>query len=50
MNAPFFKFGLFGDEISLVVAFLIGIGFGFSLEKGGFGSAETPAGQFGHLC
>ena len=25
MNAPLFKFGLFGDEVSLVVAFVIGI-------------------------
>lgn len=46
MMAPFFKFGLFGDEISLVVAFLIGIGFGFSLERGGFGSAKILAAQF----
>ena len=29
MMAPFFKFGVFGDETSLVIAFLIGIGFGF---------------------
>ena len=27
MNAPFFKFGLFGDEVSLIVACAIGIGF-----------------------
>jgi len=36
MNAPFFKFGLFGDEVSLIVAFIIGIGFGFFLERAGF--------------
>lgn len=46
MNAPFFKFGLFGDEISLVVAFIIGIGFGFALERGGFGNARILAAQF----
>ena len=26
MNAPLYKFGAFGDETSLVVAFLIGLG------------------------
>ncbi len=46
MNAPFFKFGLFGDEASLVVAFLIGIGFGFFLEQAGFGSARKLTNQF----
>jgi len=46
MNAPFFKFGLFGDEMSLVVAFVIGIGFGFFLEQGGFGSARKLTSQF----
>ncbi|MFH0990015.1 MAG: YeeE/YedE thiosulfate transporter family protein [bacterium] len=46
MNAPFFKYGLFGDDISLVVAFLIGIGFGFFLERAGFNSAKKLAAQF----
>jgi len=46
MNAPFFKFGLFGDNVSLVVAFLIGIGFGFFLERAGFGSAKKLTAQF----
>jgi uncharacterized protein len=46
MNAPFFKFGLFGDNLSLVVAFLIGIGFGFFLERAGFGSAKKLTAQF----
>jgi len=46
MNAPFFKFGLFGDEASLIVAFLIGIGFGFFLERAGFGSAKKLTDQF----
>jgi len=46
MNAPFFKFGAFGDEISLIVAFLIGIGFGFFLERAGFGNARKLAAQF----
>ena len=49
MNAPFYKFGLFGDEASFVIAFLIGIGFGFFLERAGFGSARKLASQF-YLC
>ncbi len=46
MNAPFYKFGLFGDEMSLVVAFILGIGFGFALERAGFGSARKLTAQF----
>jgi uncharacterized membrane protein YedE/YeeE len=46
MTAPFYKYGYFGDEMSLVVAVLIGIGFGFSLERAGFGSARKLAAQF----
>ncbi len=46
MNAPFFKYGLFGDDTSLVVAFAIGIAFGFFLERGGFGSGRKLAAQF----
>ena len=46
MNAPFFKFGAFGDETSLLVAFVIGIGFGFFLERAGFGSAKKLVSQF----
>jgi hypothetical protein len=44
--APFFKYGLFGDEASLIVAFVIGIGFGFFLERAGFGSARKLTAQF----
>jgi hypothetical protein len=46
MNAPFSKFGLFGEEAGLVAAFLIGIGFGFFLERAGFGSARKLVSQF----
>jgi uncharacterized protein len=46
MMAPFFKYGMFGDEVSLIVAFIIGIGFGFFLERAGFGSARKLAAQF----
>jgi hypothetical protein len=46
MNAPFFKYGAFGEETSLIVAFAIGIGFGFFLERAGFGSARKLVAQF----
>lgn len=46
MNMPFFKYGLFGDDVSLVVAFVIGIGFGFFLERAGFGNGRKLAAQF----
>ena len=46
MSAPLYKFGLFGDSFSLVIAFLVGIGFGFFLERAGFGSARKLAAQF----
>jgi hypothetical protein len=46
MSAPFYKYGLFGDEASLVVAFAVGIGFGFFLERAGFGSALKLTAQF----
>jgi hypothetical protein len=46
MSAPFYKLGAFGDETSLIVAFLVGIGFGFALERAGFGSARKLVSQF----
>jgi uncharacterized membrane protein YedE/YeeE len=46
MSAPFYKLGAFGDEVSLIIAFLIGIGFGFALERAGFGSARKLVSQF----
>ncbi len=46
MNMPFFKFGLFGTNFSLLIAIILGVGFGFFLEKGGFGNAKKLAGQF----
>lgn len=46
MMAPLFKYGLFGESLSLVVAFLVGIGFGFFLERAGFGSSRKLAAQF----
>ncbi len=46
MIAPLFKFDVFGAETGLVVAFIIGIGFGFFLERAGFGSARKLVSQF----
>jgi len=46
MTAPFYKFGYFDNEVSLIVAFVIGIFFGFVLERGGFGSGRMLAAQF----
>lgn len=46
MTAPFYKFDMFGLDISLLIAFIIGIGFGFALERGGFGNARILAAQF----
>jgi uncharacterized protein len=46
MMAPLFKYGLFTTEASLIVAFGIGIGFGFALERAGFGSARKLVSQF----
>ena len=46
MNAPFFKFEYFNSDVSLIIAFAIGIAFGIALEKGGFGRASILASQF----
>ncbi|MCM2257038.1 MAG: YeeE/YedE family protein, partial [Vicinamibacteria bacterium] len=46
MSAPFYENGLFGEGASLLVALLIGIGFGFFLERAGFGSAKKLVSQF----
>jgi uncharacterized protein len=46
MSAPLYTNGLFGEGASLVVAFVIGIGFGFFLERAGLGSARKLVSQF----
>lgn len=43
---PYYKFDYFGFDFSLVIAFIIGIAFGFALERGGFGNARILAAQF----
>ncbi len=46
MNAPLFETGAFGEGVSLLLALLLGIGFGFALERAGFGSARKLTSQF----
>ena len=46
MNFPLYKFGFFSFDQSLIVAFIIGIAFGFFLERAGFGSSKKLAAQF----
>lgn len=46
MSAPFYLHGFFGDGISLLLALVIGIFFGFFLERGGLGNATKLVGQF----
>jgi hypothetical protein len=46
MNAPLSEFGYFGAQTGFVLAFVIGIGFGFFLERAGFGSAFKMASIF----
>jgi len=46
MSAPFFEYGLFGAGFSLVVALIVGIAFGWCLERSGMGSARKLMGQF----
>ena len=44
--APFYKFGFFGEQTSFVIALIIGISFGFWLERAGFGNSRKLALQF----
>ncbi len=46
MNAPLSEFGYFGTQTGFVLAFLVGIGFGFFLERAGFGSSRKLASIF----
>jgi len=46
MSAPLFELGAFGDSAALVIAVVIGIAFGWTLERAGLGSARKLAGQF----
>jgi rhodanese-related sulfurtransferase len=44
--APLLNNGVISLDFGLIMAVLIGIGFGFTLERGGFGSARKLAAQF----
>ncbi len=46
MNAPLSEYGYFGIQAGYVLAFFIGIGFGFFLERAGFGSSAKLASIF----
>lgn len=46
MFAPLSQMNFFGEATGFVFAFLIGLGFGFILERAGFGSAKKLAAQF----
>ncbi len=46
MMAPFFEYGAFSDRASLIVAIVIGLAFGFALERAGLGNARKLAAQF----
>jgi hypothetical protein len=46
MSAPLFRYGILGDSTNLFLAVVLGIGFGFFLERGGLGSARKLTAQF----
>lgn len=46
LSAPFYQYGVFGERTSLLIALVIGLGFGFVLERAGFGSGRKLAAQF----
>jgi hypothetical protein len=46
MRAPFFEFGAFGNVGALAAALVIGVAFGWCLERSGMGSARKLSGQF----
>jgi len=43
---PFYKMGFFSEQTGFVIALLIGISFGFWLERAGFGQSRKLAMQF----
>lgn len=46
MNAPLYELGLLGEGGSLVFALVVGLAFGWFLERGGMGNARKLAAQF----
>ena len=46
MSFPIESIGAFSFSTGLLMAFVVGIGFGFFLEKAGFGNARKLSAQF----
>ena len=46
MTFPLFGHDLFGGYTGYLVGTLVGVAFGFTLERGGFGSARILTAQF----
>ncbi len=46
MHAPFYKFDMFTEQFSFILAFVIGIAFGFVLERAGFGNSRKLSAEF----
>lgn len=46
MIAPLYQYGAFSMEIGFILAFIVGLIFGFGLERGGMGSAVKLTKQF----
>ncbi len=46
MNGPYYVNGWIGEEASLWIALIIGVAFGFFLERAGLGSAKKLSAQF----
>ena len=46
VKAPLYELGAFGDGGALIAAVVVGIAFGWCLERAGMGSARKLAGQF----
>ena len=46
MNAPFYQLHFFSQDFSLIIALVLGIGFGFFLEQGGLGNSAKLVAQF----
>ena len=46
MIAPFYKYGLLGPGADIVLGILLGIFFGYTLERAGFSSAKKLVSQF----
>jgi hypothetical protein len=44
--SPFYQLGLFGYPVAMALATVLGVGFGFALERAGFGRASTLVAQF----